>query len=144
MGISKSSKPARLSASRGAKGAIGFRYAGFFERGFDYGVSGFSGSEFRDLRDATEPGAFANGDVSAIGLHVSVENFEQRGFAGTVGADQADAIAFRHGERNILEQRRGAVSLRESLRIDNRGQIVWSSPGISLPSKSSRGKIVAA
>jgi hypothetical protein len=37
----------------GAKGEIGFRHAGFFERGFDYGVSGFSGGEFRDLRHTT-------------------------------------------------------------------------------------------
>ena len=69
-----------------------------------------------------------------------MKNFEERGFTGTVRADQADAIALRDGERNILEERRGAVSLRESLRIDDRGQIVWSSPGISLPSMSSRGK----
>ena len=69
-----------------------------------------------------------------------MENFQERGFAGTVGADQADAIAFRDGERNILEERRGAVAFRESLGVDDRGQIVWSSPGISLPSMRSRGK----
>ena len=39
-----------------------------------------------------------------------MENFEERGFAGAVGTDQADAIAFRDGERNILEERGRAVS----------------------------------
>src|SRR5271168_201689 len=124
----------------GAKGAVRFRHAGFLQGGFDYRVSGFSGGEFRNLRDAAQPGAFANGYVAAIGLHASVEYFEECGFTGTVGADQADAIAFGDSERNILEKRRGTVPLRESLRVDNRGQIVWSSPGISLPSMSSRGK----
>ena len=38
---------------RSAKSEIGFRHAGFFERGFDHGISGFSGGEFRDLRNAT-------------------------------------------------------------------------------------------
>ena len=124
----------------GAKREIGFGHAGFFQRGFDYRVSSFSGGKFGNLGNATQPGAFANRDVSAVWRDAPVENFEERGFAGTIGADQADAIAFRHRERNILEERRGAVSLRKSLRINNRGQIVWSSPGISLPSMSSRGK----
>ena len=82
----------------GAKPEIGFGHAGFFQRGFDYRVSSFSVAEFGNLGNATQPGAFANRDVSAVWRDAPVENFEERGFAGTIGADQADAIAFRDGE----------------------------------------------
>ena len=36
----------------GAKGEIGFGNTGFFQGGFDYRESGFSGGEFGDLRNA--------------------------------------------------------------------------------------------
>ena len=50
----------------GAKREIGFGHAGFFQRGFDHRVSSFSGGKFGNLRNATQPGAFANRDVSAV------------------------------------------------------------------------------
>ncbi len=99
---------------------------------FDHGANRRAGSEFGNLRDGTEARALANRHFAGVGFHAAGKNFEQRGFAGAVRADQADAIAFGNGEGNILKKRRGSVSLGKSLCADDGRQMIRSSPEISL------------
>ena len=65
-----------------------------------------------NLFDEAEFGAFTNGDLAFVRFDAANEDFEQRGFARTVGADQTDALAFGDGEGNIFEERREAVTFR--------------------------------
>jgi hypothetical protein len=86
----------------------------------------------RNLFDEAQLRAFANSYFAGAGLDASDEYFEQRGFAGTVGADQADALAFRNGERNIFEKRSEAITLRQLLGINDGRQKIQCSPENSL------------
>ncbi len=59
----------------------------------------------------TQPGhalVVVHGDVAGAGFQHSGQNFHEGGFAATVGADEAVAVAFAELDRNILEQRLGA------------------------------------
>ena len=95
---------------------------------FNDGPNGSVRSELRNLLHGAEADAFAHGDFPAIGFDASLKNGYERGFTGTVRADQADAIAFGYGERNILEKRYGAESFRQTLSSNERSQIMRYSP----------------
>jgi hypothetical protein len=47
------------------------------------------------------------------------QNSEKRGFARSVGTDQADAISIGNCERNILEERVRSEGFRDFLCVDN-------------------------
>ena len=75
------------------------------------------------LRMATSPWS---------GLHTAHEDFQQCGLAGTVGPDQADALAFGDSEGDIFEERGEAVTFRQFLSVDDGRQKFQSSPVNSL------------
>ena len=51
-------------------------------------------------------------NVAGIGLDATGEDLQQRGFAGAVGTDQANAVAFLDGEGDVAEERSGAEGFR--------------------------------
>jgi hypothetical protein len=84
------------------------------------------------LFDEAELRAFANSHFAGAGLDASDKYFEQCGLAGSVGADQADALAFRNGERNIFEKRSESIAFRQLLGINDGRQKIQCSPENSL------------
>ena len=52
-------------------------------------------------------------DVAGVGVALAEEGFEERGFAGAVGADDADALAALHVELELLPELLGAERLGE-------------------------------
>ena len=109
---SRLSKPARprVSAKRAPRSVP--ESATTIEGSVDHGTHGGTGAESRVLLDVTEARALADGYFSAIGVDLARQNAEERGLAGTVRTDQADAVAFGDGEGNILEKRLGSEGLR--------------------------------
>src|SRR5271166_476537 len=87
-----------------AGAALGCGEAAAIKGGFDDGADGGIGRKTGILLNVTEAGAFAGGDFPAVGINLAGEDAQQRGFAGTIGADQADAIAFGDGEGDVLEK----------------------------------------
>jgi len=88
-----------------------------------YGVwSGFGG-ELGGLRDIGGAREFASGDLTGVGVDFAGENLKEGGFAGPVGADEADAIAFADGERDVGEQPRCAERFCEGLCVEDRRQV---------------------
>src|ERR1700691_5559798 len=81
-----------------AEREILIRYAGASQSRFDDEPARGLRRELGNLFHKAEFGAFANGHFTSVGLHAADEDFEQCGFARTVGADQADALAFRNGK----------------------------------------------
>ena len=57
------------------------------------------GVEVRFLRQHADRCAGRGDDAAAVGLLASGDDLEQRGLAGAVGADQADALASRDARR---------------------------------------------
>jgi len=80
-------------------------------------ANGQAGRELRFLSEIGEACAFAERDFSGVGLAALGEDFEERRFAGAVGANQADAVAFVNAERNVSKEKRRAVGLGQSLSI---------------------------
>ena len=74
-----------------------------FECLLDYRSDRLPRRKIGHLRDIAEPAALARRHLAAVRLYATVENFQQRRLAGTVRPNQADPVAFRHGEGDILE-----------------------------------------
>ena len=55
------------------------------------------------LCDIAEPAALARRHLAAVRFYAAVENLQQSRLAGTVRPNQANPVAFRHGEGDILE-----------------------------------------
>ncbi|MGN6726443.1 MAG: hypothetical protein ACTHLZ_11025, partial [Tepidisphaeraceae bacterium] len=55
------------------------------------------------LLQVADLGAFGDADIPHVGLHFTGDGAEKRGFAFPVVADQADALAFFDGERELVE-----------------------------------------
>ena len=64
------------------------------------------------LCDIAEPAALACRDIAAIRFYATLENLKQSRLTRAIGTNQADPIAFRHDEGDILEQRGDPVTLR--------------------------------
>ena len=88
------------------------------ERGLDHCANCGSRLESGILLDIGQAGALADGDFAGVGVNLTGKNSEESGFAGTVRADQADAVSFRNDEGNFLEERIGAEGLRDFLGVD--------------------------
>ena len=58
-----------------------------------------------------QPHALAQGTIAGIGRDQPGHDFEQRGFAGAVGADEADALLLRDCQGNVREKRPDAIGL---------------------------------
>jgi len=71
------------------------------------------------LLDTGETSSFPERYFPAIGSNLASQNSEKGGFTGSVGANQADAVSFRNGERNILEERVRSEGFRDFLCVDN-------------------------
>ncbi len=108
---------------------LGFGDFFFAESLFDDGANGVACGEFGDLFDEMQAGALADGDVAAIRGNAATEHFHQGGFAGTVGADNADAVAFGDGEGDFLEERESSETFGKALRANDGWQWVKRSLG---------------
>ena len=73
-----------------------------------HGVEQGGGAGRGFLRDGREAGARGQADVAAVERHVAGDGAQQRGFAGAVAADQADAAAGIDGQVGGVEQRAAA------------------------------------
>jgi hypothetical protein len=71
------------------------------------------------LLDTGETGAFAKRYFPAVGCDLASQNSEKGGLAGSVRANQADAVSLRNGERDILKERVCSEGFRNFLRVDN-------------------------
>ena len=80
-----------------------------------------------------EPGTLAKRQSDVLDRYNhAVKNFEQSRFARTIRANQANPLTLGNRERNVLEERFGAVSLGKSLCSDNRRQMTQLSPASSV------------
>src|SRR5690606_3991263 len=61
------------------------------------------------------PQAAHAGDAAAVGLLRAREEAQERGLAGPVGADDADAVAVVQAERDVVEQGAGADGQRDAV-----------------------------
>jgi len=95
------------------------RHAGFVHGILDNTSDGNTGRELGDLCDFGEAGAFAKCDFAGVSTDVAGEDFKERGFAGAVWPDQANAIAIRDVERDVLEEGMEAISLRQRMSTDD-------------------------
>ena len=77
----------------------------FVERGLGLGEQGAAGGEVRLLAQQGHARAGVQADVAVVGLVEAGQQAQQRGLAGAVGADQADALAGVQLEADVLEQR---------------------------------------
>ena len=68
-----------------------------------------SGRQHRLLRHQRDAQACLRSQLAVVERHVARDDAEQRGLAGAVAADQADALARFHRERGAVEQRQVAV-----------------------------------
>ena len=59
---------------------------------------------WRLLRDAADAPAPGQADIAALGAEIAGDDLEQRGLAGAVAADEADARAVRDGGAGMVEQ----------------------------------------
>ena len=63
------------------------------------------------LREVTEVGAALPLDGAGVGLFLAEDEAEQRGFAGAVGADKAEAVGAGNEQGDIREEFAGAIGL---------------------------------
>ena len=92
----------------GKSAALGVGDAGLVHGGVNDGFHRVSGVKLGNLLDITEAEALAIGNLTVVRGHGASENAQESGFAGAVGPDEADAVCFGNGERDILKQRFGA------------------------------------
>src|SRR4051812_24888790 len=78
------------------------------EAGLDIGQRGGETGKIRLLRQVADGGAGLNETAAAIGFDQAGGDLEQSGFAGTVAADQADALAVRNRQFDTRQERRAA------------------------------------
>ena len=118
----------------GALQAFAFGDSLLIEGFIDYRTNGVAGRELGNLADEIEMRAFADGHVAGIGERDAAEDVEESGLAGAVWTNDADAIALRNGERDVLKQRNDAVAFGKSLGADDGWQEAASAPGrLTLP-----------
>ena len=84
---------------RDAAQALRLRRLGAIQGLFEDATDAVSGRVGGHLGHEAYAGALANGDVTFIRQYATEKHFEQSGFAGAIGADQANAFAFTYGER---------------------------------------------
>ena len=112
---------------------------GFIEGFVEDGTNGFAGSVFGDLTNEAEMRAFAKGELAGIRLDAAAKDFEERGLAGAVRTDDADALAIGNHEREVLKERGDAETFGESLSADDRWQVGWGSSESGKTKDSRRG-----
>ena len=72
--------------------------------------------------------AFADSYVAGVGECDAAKDVEKSGFAGTVGTNDADAIALGNGEGDVLKKGNDAVAFAKTLGADDRWHVAVSSP----------------
>ena len=100
--------------------ARGVAVVGRPEAAFDIGERGPRVAEIRLLRQVAHGGAGLDEARAAILLDQPRRDLQQRRFAGTVAADQADALAGRQAQLCRRQQRRAAERQRDLLQLDQR------------------------
>ena len=114
------------------RGSLGFGNGGAFESSLNGRTNRHARRKLRNLGDGTEPRTLANRHVSAVRFDATDEHLQQRRLTRTIRPNHADAVPFRNGKRNVLEERCETVSLRQSLRAYDRRQFSRPSPVHSL------------
>jgi hypothetical protein len=114
--VPSSANPARPRVSRRR---CSRSLAGAFEGGLHDVANGEAGGVLGDLADVADAGAAADGDFTGVGLDFAGEDGEEGGLAGTVGADEADPVAFIYGKRDFFEEGCRAETLGHALCVEN-------------------------
>ena len=87
----------------------------------------------RTVRSAIEHGvlhhhrhahAFAVGDRAGIGRHGAAQDMQESGFAGAIGADDAEAVAIMQAERNLRENGARAEAFAQGIAGEKDGHIL--------------------
>ena len=100
---------------------LGFGDVGGGEGGFEDGADGEAGGEGGLLADVADAGALAGGDFARVGLLDAGEDGEEGGFAGAVGADEADAVRVAHRKAKVFEEGLRAEGLGQALGVEDWG-----------------------
>ena len=122
-----------LGVEVGKAGAAGE----FAESAFAFGFVDVSGGEglLKDLADREAvgkagilgnvggAGTLADGKVAGVGLDLAGEKGEEGGFAGAIGADEADAVAVFDGEGDVFEEGESAELLGHGLCVEDGGHL---------------------
>ncbi len=98
---------------------------GLVDVGSDQGLlqhlaDGKAGGETGVLGNIGGAGSFADCQFACIRFDLAGQHRQQRGFASAIGTDEADAVAFVDGERNIAEKGSRTKSFADGLYIQNR------------------------
>ena len=81
-------------------------------------ADGLARLEVRILGDVGEARAAAQHQIAGVGLDAPGEDLQQRGLAGAVGSDQAEAVAFLDAEGDAAKQRRRAEGFRNLVGVE--------------------------
>ena len=92
------------------------------EPGLDIGERRLVLAKIRLLRQIAHGGAGLHEARAAVGLDEASRDLQQRGFAGAVAADQADAFGWRDIELDARQQRRAAEGQSDVFQLDQRGR----------------------
>src|SRR5476651_1159329 len=84
------------------------------------------------LVNARQLYGFADFDAARIRLFLAHQHAEQRRLTGTVTTDHADDGAFRHGERQVVDQYAIAIALGDVLELDNLVTQAWTGRDVDL------------
>jgi len=96
--------------------AVGCGNGGAVEGRFGDLANRDAGGEVGELVDVADAGSLTEGDFAGVGLLLGTEDSKKRGFARTVGADEADAVAVVDGKGDVVEERIGAEAFGDVLR----------------------------
>ena len=90
------------------------------EAGLDIGQRGGKTGKIRLLRQVADGGAGLHETAAAIRFDQAGGDLEQRRFAGTVAADQADALAGRNRQFDARQERRAAKGQLDIAQLNQR------------------------
>ena len=107
------------TALAGIRFIRGLVYVGGGQRGLQDLADRKAGSKTRVLGHVGGAGALAHRQLAGVGFDLPGQNGKQRGLARAIGADQADAVSFLHGQRDIAEEWRSAELLGHGLRVED-------------------------
>ena len=89
------------------------------------GEVGVDGALLEDDADPLAEGALAQAgveaehpDIASVGAAVALEDLDERGLAGAVGAEQGEHLAAAHGEVDAVERLHAVVGLAHAANLD--------------------------
>jgi len=117
-----------------------FERAEGIENGHAFGEDGAAGEIDAVLREVAGADAFGGVDAAVIEVFDAGEDFEKRGFAGAVGADDADALLGRDEPVQVFKQDAGAEAFPGFGKLNHVG--LWRDAVKTIIARGGRGSWV--